>query len=128
MLLSHVALNPTAYPQRTDAEQRKLGEEYRNLTSKTARQKFVKDNATRYTQLSRLPYFDLVQQTVIDPMHNLVLGEFILHIFVKITTVPTLGLVKTHFYAIWVQGKILCPNHKLTVFHNMLNKVSIRHI
>ncbi|KAG1735328.1 uncharacterized protein EDB91DRAFT_563011 [Suillus paluster] len=31
-----------------------------------------------------------------------------------------LGLVKTHFYNIWVQGKVLCPNHELTAFHEML--------
>ncbi|KAG1789811.1 uncharacterized protein HD556DRAFT_1311011 [Suillus plorans] len=64
---------------------------------------FVKEHATRYTQLSRLPYFNLVEQIVIDQMHNLYLG-----------------LVKTHFYNIWVQGKILCANHELDVFHDML--------
>jgi hypothetical protein len=31
----------------------------------------------RYTQLARLPYFDLVDQIVIDPMHNLFLGVFV---------------------------------------------------
>ncbi|KAG1727629.1 hypothetical protein EDB19DRAFT_1642914, partial [Suillus lakei] len=51
----------------------------------------------------RLPYFDLVEQIVIDPMHNLFLG-----------------LVKTHFYNIWVQNKILRPNHELTKFHEMI--------
>jgi hypothetical protein len=64
---------------------------------------FVKEHATRYTQLSRLPYFDLVRQIVIDPMHNLFLG-----------------LVKTHFYHIWVQNKILRPNHELTKLHELL--------
>ncbi|KAI6015498.1 hypothetical protein BKA83DRAFT_4061063, partial [Pisolithus microcarpus] len=65
---------------------------------------FVKEFATRYSELSRLPYFDLVQQIVIDPMHNLFLG-----------------LVKTHFYNIWVQSKILRPNYELTTLHNMLS-------
>ncbi|KAI6036714.1 hypothetical protein BKA83DRAFT_4041526, partial [Pisolithus microcarpus] len=37
---------------------------------------FVKEYATQYSELSRLPYFDLVQQIVIDPMHNLFLGKF----------------------------------------------------
>ncbi|KIO00975.1 hypothetical protein M404DRAFT_29181 [Pisolithus tinctorius Marx 270] len=40
---------------------------------------------------------------VIDPMHNLFLG-----------------LAKTHFYNIWVQGKILHLNHELRIFHNIL--------
>jgi len=34
-----------------------------------------------------------------------------------------LGLVKTHFYNIWVQGKILRPNHELTAFHELLANV-----
>ncbi|KZT18076.1 hypothetical protein NEOLEDRAFT_1081034 [Neolentinus lepideus HHB14362 ss-1] len=97
-----------AFPARTNAEQRRLGEEYNKLTNKAARENFVKANATRYTQLSRLPYFDLVKQTVIDPMHNLFLG-----------------LVKTHFYNIWVQGKILRPNHELRVLHDMLAQFEI---
>jgi len=40
-----------------------------------ARKNFVKEHATRYTELSRLPYFNLVDQVVIDPMHNLFLGN-----------------------------------------------------
>ncbi|KAI6126335.1 hypothetical protein EDD16DRAFT_1690711 [Pisolithus croceorrhizus] len=32
-----------------------------------------------------------------------------------------LGLVKMHFYGIWVQGKILWPNHELAMLHNMLS-------
>ena len=35
---------------------------------------FVTNRATRFSQLSYLPYFNLVQQTVVDPMHNLFLG------------------------------------------------------
>jgi hypothetical protein len=57
-----------------DEEHRRLGEEYRKLVTQTARKTFVKDHATRYMQLSRLPYFNLVDQIVIDPMHNLFLG------------------------------------------------------
>ena len=64
----------TAFRPRTNDEQRQLGEEYRKLPTPTARKNFVKDHATRYTQLSRLPYFNLVEQIVIDPMHNLFLG------------------------------------------------------
>ncbi|KAF8130623.1 hypothetical protein EV363DRAFT_1296693 [Boletus edulis] len=64
---------------------------------------FVKSFATRFSQLSRLPYFSLIDQIVVDPMHNLFLG-----------------LIKTHFYQIWVQSKILQPNHELRVLHQML--------
>jgi len=103
---SGLELHHLAFPPRTDAEQRRLGEEYRKLKTNGARNAFVKEYATRYTQLSRLPYFDLVQQTAIDPMHNLFLG-----------------LVKNHFYGIWVQGKILRDNFELKEFHAILDDV-----
>jgi hypothetical protein len=57
-------------------EQRQLGEEYRKLPTPTARKNFVKVYATHYTQLSRLLYFNLVDQVVIDLMHNLFLGTY----------------------------------------------------
>ncbi|KIK13644.1 hypothetical protein PISMIDRAFT_118545, partial [Pisolithus microcarpus 441] len=65
-----------AYPLQTDWEQCHLGNEYHNLDSLNAQKNFVKEYATQYSELSRLPYFDLVQQIVIDPMHNLFLGKF----------------------------------------------------
>ncbi|KIK33736.1 hypothetical protein CY34DRAFT_110541 [Suillus luteus UH-Slu-Lm8-n1] len=74
-----------------------------NKEQSSARKNFVKDFATQYSQLSRLPYFNLVEQIVIDPMHNLFLC-----------------LMKMHFYNIWVQSKILRPNHELDAFHKML--------
>ncbi|KAG2046041.1 hypothetical protein BDR06DRAFT_977775 [Suillus hirtellus] len=82
-----------AFKEHTNMEQQELGERYQQLTTPTARKNFVKDFATCYTQLARLPYFDLVNQVMIDPMHNLFLG-----------------LVKTHFYNIWVQGKFTLPS------------------
>ncbi|KIK74254.1 hypothetical protein PAXRUDRAFT_37046 [Paxillus rubicundulus Ve08.2h10] len=39
---------------------------------------FVKQYAMQYTELSRLLYFNLVEKIVIDPMHNLFLGEIVL--------------------------------------------------
>lgn len=56
-------------------EQRDLGEHYQSLTTSSARKAFVKEYATQYTQLAHLPYFNLVEQIVIDPMHNLFLGK-----------------------------------------------------
>ncbi|KAG1796123.1 hypothetical protein EV424DRAFT_1353275 [Suillus variegatus] len=97
------AFEQDAFRPRTNQEQRELGDRYRRLDNSTARKNFVKEYATRYMQLARLPYFDLVKQIVIDLMHNLFLG-----------------LVKTHFYNIWVQNKILRANHELQTFHEML--------
>jgi hypothetical protein len=75
-LTSYQVLTPTtAFRRRTNEEHRRLGESYRQLSTPTARKNFVKDHATRYCQLPRLPYFNLVKQIVIDPMHNLFLGS-----------------------------------------------------
>ncbi|KAL6309872.1 hypothetical protein BKA93DRAFT_814244 [Sparassis latifolia] len=68
------AFEKNAFEPRTDKKQRELGERYRNLKTEKACTDFVHAHATRYTELSRLPYFDLVRQIVIDPMHNLFLG------------------------------------------------------
>ncbi|KAF8431526.1 hypothetical protein L210DRAFT_3415850, partial [Boletus edulis BED1] len=92
-----------AFRPRTNEEHRELDERYRDIPTPTARKNFVKEFATWYTQLSRLPYFDIVKQIVIDPMHNLFLG-----------------IIETHFHNIWVQNKILRPNHELARLHEML--------
>ncbi|KZV92705.1 hypothetical protein EXIGLDRAFT_692440 [Exidia glandulosa HHB12029] len=101
-MASPEAFERDGFDKRTDARQRELGEQYRRLSTKAERKAFVKEHATRYTQLSRLPYFDLVQQVVIDPMHNL-----------------ALGLVKTQFYHIWVQCGIL-NEAKLRELHDLI--------
>ncbi|OCH87618.1 hypothetical protein OBBRIDRAFT_735834, partial [Obba rivulosa] len=52
-----------------------------------------------YTQLTRPPYFNLVRQLVIDPMHK---------------------LVKIHFYIIYIKMNILRENHELCMLYKML--------
>ena len=71
-----VISHPTAFRPRTNEEHRRLSEEYRRLSTITAHKSFVKSYTTRYMQLSRLPYFSLTEQIVIDPMHNLFLGMY----------------------------------------------------
>ncbi|RXW14351.1 hypothetical protein EST38_g11510 [Candolleomyces aberdarensis] len=88
---------------RHDHEHRMHGEAYANLTTTKAREDFTKLNAARWSEFARLPYFDMVRSIIIDPMHNLLLG-----------------LVKTHFYHIWVQGKILRPTKELRMLHGIL--------
>ncbi|KAI0069372.1 hypothetical protein K474DRAFT_1610534 [Panus rudis PR-1116 ss-1] len=63
------------YRAQTDAEHRRLQAEYKTKTTKAARTQFVKLYATRWSELSRLPYFDFSRMVVVDPMHNLFLGE-----------------------------------------------------
>jgi hypothetical protein len=55
-------------------EQHQLSEEYHKLPMPTVCKNFVKVHATHYTQLSHLLYFNLVDQVMIDLMHNLFLN------------------------------------------------------
>jgi len=47
---------------------------WRQCKSQAARQRFVKETGVRWTELLRLPYFDPIRFTIIDPMHCLFLG------------------------------------------------------
>jgi len=87
---SHLLISTSfsAFPIRTDEEHRYLGEQYRRLTTKTERARFAKAHATRFTQFSRLPYFDTVRQIVIDPMHNLLLGVPFSSFTISFDTLP----------------------------------------
>ena len=40
------------------------------------RDEFFKTYGVHYTELNRLPYFDAIRMTVVDPMHNILLGTF----------------------------------------------------
>lgn len=61
------------FEPRTAEEHRRLGEEWRQIPLEE-RDEWFKTHGTRYTELSRLPYFDPIRCTVVDPMHNLLLG------------------------------------------------------
>ena len=65
---------PTAFNPWMNEEHRRLGKEYCQLSTTTARKNFVKSYASCYMQLSCLPYFSLTEQIVIDLMHNLFLS------------------------------------------------------
>ncbi|KAJ7170889.1 hypothetical protein C8R43DRAFT_1120617 [Mycena crocata] len=96
------------FEERTDARHRELQKEYLKCTSKSARDAFVKKYATRWSELHRLPYFNLCEMIVIDPMHNLFLG-----------------VVKTHFYHIWVQLNVLRKTKELRSLHTILSKLQL---
>ncbi|THU81127.1 hypothetical protein K435DRAFT_823486 [Dendrothele bispora CBS 962.96] len=64
-----------AFPPRTHEEHVKHGHQYAGCHSKTERDEFVKNFAARWSELARLPYFDICRMIIIDPMHNLLLGK-----------------------------------------------------
>lgn len=61
--------------ERTNYQHRRMMAEYQECTSKSAREEYAKAYATRWSELVRLPYFDMCRMIVVDPMHNLFLGE-----------------------------------------------------
>ncbi|KAF7367759.1 hypothetical protein MSAN_00839900 [Mycena sanguinolenta] len=105
---SEAAFQKNGFPERTDAEHRRRQQEYLKCTTAAAKKAFVTAYATRWCQLSRLPYFDLCRMIVIDPMHNLLLG-----------------LVKTHFYQIWVLHKVLRKTKEMRRFHALLAELRL---
>ena len=47
---------------------------YRTANSKHAADNIAKVSGVKYSELSRLPYFNTVDNFLVDPMHNLFLG------------------------------------------------------
>ncbi|KAK0470420.1 uncharacterized protein EV420DRAFT_1616565 [Desarmillaria tabescens] len=102
------AFQSDACKPRSHEEQFTLMKEYLALLNETQWKTFVSTYATRWCELARLPYFDVCRMIVIDPMHNLLLG-----------------LVKTHFYNIWIQLNVLHKNKELRHFHDILVQLNI---
>ena len=48
--------------------------EYASLATEQVQEAFFKKNGVRWFEFARLPYFDPVRMTIIDPMHNLLIG------------------------------------------------------
>lgn len=65
---------PSACEQRNHREVRRQAEEFRGAATKTEAAKIAQKNGVRYSQLIRLPYFDIVRMTTVDPMHTFLLG------------------------------------------------------
>ncbi|KAI0633856.1 hypothetical protein C8Q77DRAFT_1157997 [Trametes polyzona] len=96
------------FRERTDRHHRLLMAQYKDATSANAREEHASAFATRWSELARLPYFHFPRMIVVDPMHNLFLG-----------------LVKTHFYHIWVQLKVFRKAHEIREVQEILSNVSL---
>ncbi|TDL13709.1 hypothetical protein BD410DRAFT_734964 [Rickenella mellea] len=82
--------------------------EWNNLETPKERGDFFTKYGARWTELARLPYLDLVRCTVVDPMHNLLLG-----------------IVKNQWYGQWIlQGALrkatTTHGRELDVIHQFL--------
>ncbi|KAJ7739013.1 hypothetical protein B0H16DRAFT_1729688 [Mycena metata] len=108
MKSSPEAFQENGFRAQTDAEHRRMQREYLKCTTKSARDAFVKKNAARWSELHRLPYFNICEMIVVDPMHNLFLG-----------------VVKTHLCHIWVQLNVLRKTKELRTLHALLAKLKL---
>ena len=61
-------------PVRTDGEVRKAMYMNRKATSKASAQAISQKTGVQYSKLSRLPYLNMVDSFVIDPMHSILMG------------------------------------------------------
>ena len=63
-----------SWTPRTDRECREHSTAYRNAGTSAQAQKIFAAYGRRWSELERLPYFDITRFVVVDPMHNLLLG------------------------------------------------------
>ncbi|KDR76670.1 hypothetical protein GALMADRAFT_139571 [Galerina marginata CBS 339.88] len=75
--------NFETWRRRTNSECRKFSEAHAQAPDATSQNAIFEASGIRYSELSRLPYFDMVRCVVVDAMHNLFLG-----------------LIKEHFHGI----------------------------
>jgi hypothetical protein len=63
-----------SWRRRTDSECRKFSEAFAQAPDAASQNAVFEASGIRYSELSRLPYFDLARCIVVDAMHNLFLG------------------------------------------------------
>ncbi|EFP80095.1 uncharacterized protein PGTG_05320 [Puccinia graminis f. sp. tritici CRL 75-36-700-3] len=73
------SLDVSRVRKRSDQEHKQKALKARDAGSYTARQQIYKSNGIRYSKLCELDYWSLIDNHVIDPMHNLLLGVLAWH-------------------------------------------------
>ncbi|OSD07052.1 hypothetical protein PYCCODRAFT_1359395 [Trametes coccinea BRFM310] len=101
-------------PPRFNEDHCRLAREWKALETKKERDEHFKKNGARWAEMMRLPYYDGIKMTVIDPMHNLLLG-----------------VVKTQWYGRWIKPGVLRAETKagnkreLSVMHTFLETFEV---
>ena len=67
--------NRDNWGKRTHVQFRNAAFEYKHSKTAKSRCEVVKAHGVRFTVLLNLPYYDAIRFTIIDPMHNLLLGS-----------------------------------------------------
>ena len=95
------------FVSRDSAEHRQNALGWRRCNSKAARERFVKQNGVRWSELLRLPYFDPIKFIVVDPMHCLFLG-----------------IARWIVKKIWIESEVLSTN-SLKIIQQTMNEFQI---
>ncbi|CDO75664.1 hypothetical protein BN946_scf184941.g17 [Trametes cinnabarina] len=101
-------------PPRSYEDHLRLAREWKALETKKERDAHFKQHGARWAEMMRLPYYDCMKMTVIDPMHNLLLG-----------------VVKTQWYACWIKPGVLRADTKagtkreLSMMHRFLETFEV---
>jgi hypothetical protein len=72
--INNIDMSTEAWKLKTGEDFRKAAVEWRTASSKSKQKDLYKRNGVRWSELLRLDYWDPLQNTVIDGMHNLFLG------------------------------------------------------
>ena len=75
--------NRENWEKRTDEDHRTCVERINACRTKTEREKMESELGVRYSTLLELLYYDAIRMPVIDPMHNLFLGESFAHLLIE---------------------------------------------
>ena len=65
---------PSVIEGRNHEEVSRQAEEFKSAVTKKDADSIAKKNGVRYSELIRLPYYDAVRMTSVDPMHTFLLG------------------------------------------------------
>ncbi|KII90042.1 hypothetical protein PLICRDRAFT_29188 [Plicaturopsis crispa FD-325 SS-3] len=84
------AMKVNSFPPRSGDRHRRNAEDFRDEPDPDIRADLYKELGSQWFELSRLSYFDAVRMTLIDPMHNILLG-----------------LVKNHWLETWIKPNVL---------------------
>ncbi|KAJ7598689.1 hypothetical protein C8J56DRAFT_708797, partial [Mycena floridula] len=98
------------FPLRDGEEHRRKCYEWKGL-SPAERQAFFTEHGVRWSEFARLPYFDPVRMTVLDPMHIFLAGMSFdwLRVLSNLST----GLSKAQWFSEWIQTNTLRPSTPL---------------
>lgn len=89
------------WKKRNVVDHRKFSAEHKVCCTQSAQTKIEREHGCRYSVLLELPYFDPIRMTIVDPMHNLLLGT------------------AKHMLAIWSDMKLLDQKQLRTIQSNV---------